>query len=53
MQNYATWIQTALLFNIKTEDLYEDIADDVEKDVKHETGMKSPDHCLQERVKWL
>ena len=31
MQNYATWIQTALLFNIKTEDLYEDIADDVEK----------------------
>ena len=25
----------------------------LKKDVKHEIGMKSPDHCLQERVKRL
>ena len=31
MQNYATWIQRALLFILKTEDIYKDIADDIEK----------------------
>ena len=31
MQKYATWIQIAFIIHIKTEDVYEDIADDVEK----------------------
>ena len=30
MQSYATWIPTAIIY-IKTEDTYEDIADNVEK----------------------
>ena len=31
MQNYVTWIQTSFIIHIETEDVYEDIADDVEK----------------------
>ena len=31
MQNYATWNTDSFINNIKTEDLYEDIANDVEK----------------------
>ena len=30
-QNYLTWILTALLFILKTEDFYEGIANDVKK----------------------
>ena len=35
---------------IKTENVYEDIADDVEKDLKHQI-IKSADHFLQEGIK--
>ena len=31
MQNYATWIQGSFIIHIKTEDVYEDIANDVEE----------------------
>ena len=31
MQDYVTWILTVLLFILKSEDFFEDIADDVEK----------------------
>ena len=31
MQNYATWIQDSFIIHIKTEDVYEDIANDVEE----------------------
>ena len=31
MQNYGIWIQAVFVINIKTEDFYEDIADDNEK----------------------
>ena len=31
MQNYTTWIQIVFFIYIKTEDIYEDIADDFEK----------------------
>ena len=33
MQNYDSWIQIALSLHIKTEDVYKDIADDVEKKI--------------------
>ena len=49
MQNYATWIQTTLLFILKL-NFYEDIANDVEKNLIHKI-MKSTDHCLKERIK--
>ena len=35
---------------IKTEGVYEDIADDAEKDLIYQI-TKSIDHCLQERIK--
>ena len=31
MQNYVTWIQVVFFINIRTEDFYKDIANDVEK----------------------
>ena len=41
----------SFIMNIKTEDFYKDIVDDVEKkDVIHQI-MKSIDHYLQERIK--
>ena len=40
----------SFIINIKTEDFYEDIADDIEKGLIHEI-MKSIDHYLQEKIK--
>ena len=40
----------SFIFHVKTEDFYEDIANDVEKDLIHQI-IKSIDHCLQERIK--
>ena len=40
----------SFIINIKTEDFYEDIANDVEKDLRHQI-MKSIDHYLQESLK--
>ena len=40
----------SFIINVKTEDFYEDIADDVEKDLIHQI-MKSIDHYLKEREK--
>ena len=40
----------SLIFNIKTEDIYDDIANDVEKKLIHQI-MEQIGHCLQERIK--
>ena len=40
----------SFIVNIKTEDFYKDIADDIEKDLTNQI-MKSIDRCLQERTK--
>ena len=45
-------IQNSFIIHFKTEDFYEDIADNVEKDSIHQI-MKSTDHWLQERIKKL
>ena len=48
-QNYAKlcYMDTdSLIINIKTDDIYEDISNDVEKDLIHQI-MKSVDHYLQ------
>ena len=43
----------SFISHIKTEGVYEDIADDVKKDLIHQI-VKSIAHCLQERIKkWL
>ena len=45
-------MQNSFIIHFKTEDFYEDIADNVEKDSIHQI-MKSTDHWLQERIKKL
>ena len=40
----------SFIMHIKTEDFYEDIADDVENNLIHQI-MKSIDHYPQERIK--
>ena len=40
----------SFIINIKTEDFYEDVADDVKKNLIHQI-MKSMDHYLRERIK--
>ena len=40
----------SFIINIKTEDFYEDITNDVEKDFIHQI-MMSVDHYLQEKIK--
>ena len=40
----------SFIINIKTEDFYEDIANDVEKNLIHQI-MKSIDHYQQEKIK--
>ena len=51
MKNYAIWIQTVFIIDIKTEDFHEDIADDVKNSIDHYHYLKSVDHYLQERIK--
>ena len=45
----------SFIINIKTEDYYEDIADDVEKDLTHQImnaiPLRSIDNYLQEKIK--
>ena len=48
--NYVIWIPKILFFYVKAQDFYEDIANDVEKYLIHQT-IKSIDHYLQERIK--
>ena len=43
-------VTDSFIINIKTEDFYEDIEDDVKKDLIHQI-MKPIDHYLQERIK--
>ena len=40
----------SFIIHIKTEDAYEDVADDVEKDFIYQT-TKLIDHCLQKKKK--
>ena len=40
----------SFIIHMKTEDIYEDIAVMLKKDLIHQI-MKSTDHCLQERIK--
>ena len=40
----------SFIVNIKTEDFYKDIADDIKKDLTNQI-MKLIDRCLQERTK--
>ena len=42
----------SFIINIKTGDVYEYIANDVEKDLIHQV-MKLIDHCIQEKTKKL
>ena len=43
----------SFMIHIKTEDVYEEIANDLEKDLIHHI-MKSIDHCLNVKIqKWL
>ena len=46
IQNYTD----SFTSHIKTKNVYEDIVNDVEKDLIHQT-MKSVDHCLLEKTK--
>ena len=50
MQNYATWIQAALLFIIKLKMFMKTLQMMLKKDLIHQI-IKSTDYCLQERIK--
>ena len=48
-KNCVMWTHS-FITHIKTEDFYEDIADDVEKKLKHQI-MNATDYCLWEKTK--
>ena len=50
MYNYATWIQTALLFILKLKMFMKTLQMILKNDLIHQI-IKSTDHCLQERIK--
>ena len=50
MQNYATWIQTALLFILKLKISIKILQIMLNEDLIHQI-MRSIDYCLQESIK--
>ena len=50
MQKLCYTDTDSFTIHIKTEYLYKDIVDNVEKNLIHQI-MKSKDHCLKERIK--
>ena len=50
MQNYATWMQSALLFILKLNVFMRILLMMLKKSLMHNI-MKSTDHCLQETTK--